>query len=150
MDIDEISPVENSIIGHAEKEAAELYPDLASYIRANKVIACPKEDIDPEYAAVLEHAQLEMRSDSFGTVYFVDSEGSVATFKLTDETVRKIESIPRGQEEGRVAALKELEDNGFKYAPRGDDVYRAMFNAVRKYQEGMAEQAKQNRRPIKW
>lgn len=71
------------------EQRGELYPDLASFIKLNKTIVCPKDEMSEDIAEQLKNAKGIISLRTFYDGYlFVDAEGNVAKFSSDLSQVR--------------------------------------------------------------
>lgn len=113
-----------------KEERGELFPDLASYIRLNKVIACPKEAFDEMSAEDLKDAIGVVNWCNGRDWYFIDKDGNVAMVKIDYEKINSLGKTPTF-----TSIMKELQASGF----REDETIRStMFHVADQYQRQLA------------
>lgn len=130
-----------------KEQAGELYPDLATYIRLNKTIACPKEELDEETSKKLANSTGLLVDNGNDQMYFVDSDGNIANFKFDRNTLKKIRSAKEAAEHDDVLhkVYNELESIGFKWYMPSHDNQRAMLEAVYQYRKKVSEKEKREK-----
>lgn len=127
-----------------EKEhEGEWAPDVASWVRLHKEIACPKEEIDPE-----ERKRIELNIGALipqGDLYylFIDNEGNIAGFRIIPEKIETLKNLNSIDVVSRIP--RELEEKGFnRVVNRGlEDIMRGLVHIHKeKVKEEMEERKK--------
>lgn len=130
-----------------KEQSGELYPDLATYIKLNKVIACPKEDLDEETAKRLATATGFITDNSGGEMYYVDVDGNIANFNANRDTLRKIRSVREIAEKDSILhrVYQELEALGFKWYNQAADLSGIVLGAVGKHRDKVREEKRKEK-----
>jgi hypothetical protein len=133
--------LQNSDKPESDKEQDSLYPDLASFIRDNKTIACPAEEIDPKDATRLKD-EIGAFASRDGMYYFVDGTGNVATLKINQLDYKDIKSL--NGLEGIRSIDRELTGIGFKLPHNHAEFMDMILKAVTKHDNKISREKKED------
>lgn len=143
----EITSVPSDLADDLIKEQrGELYPDLATFIRINKSIACPKEEVEEENLAIPDDAKGLITTDSYYNFYYVDHEGNIATFRLNRDDMKQIISLRESTHEDITHTLYgQLEGLGFKWYNQPSLLKDDMLRAVYQYRKRLADKEQETK-----
>lgn len=121
-----------------KEHEGEWAPDVATWVRMHKQIACPADQIPSDEVGKVRAVKGGVWKDEAmgaekNTFYYVDKDGAIASFQVKPEAIKTItdqyaDTKKMSEDEVAIAVFRELDSKGFKgLNPLSDIAQRCVY-----------------------